>query len=92
MAVDTRNKRFSLFGLGLDALRVRPNPDGVISNGPDRIQWLPLYRGIADVTAAPTSPGLEYTLPRNRLHATMPTNRLHATMPRNRLHYTMPKG
>lgn len=46
MAVNTRDRRFSMLGLGLDALRVRPNPDGTISTT-DRLHLLPLYRGIA---------------------------------------------
>lgn len=38
----------------------------------------------------PDTPGLEYTLPANRLHYTVPTNRLHATFRENRLHWTLP--
>lgn len=44
MAVDTRNKRASSIGLGLDSLRVRPNPDGTISRA-DRLHLTWLYSG-----------------------------------------------
>lgn len=50
MSVDTRNKRMSMLGIGLDALRVRPNPDGTIAAA-DRVHFLPLYAGIL-----PTAP------------------------------------
>lgn len=39
---------------------------------------------------APTVPGLEFTLPTNRLHYEIPENRLHYTLPINRMHFTIP--
>lgn len=50
MAVGIRDKRFSMLGLGLDSLRVRPNPDGSLALAADRLHFLPLYRGFADPT------------------------------------------
>lgn len=56
MAVDTRNKRMSLLGLGLPVPSVLPNPDGAFGAA-DRAQLLWLYSGIAlqtpSVFAAP---------------------------------------
>ena len=37
----------------------------------------------------PTVPGMEWTLPENRLHFTLPEDRLHYDLPENRLHYTL---
>lgn len=45
MAVDTRNKRFSMIGIDMPFLRVFPNPDGTIS-AEDRQQYLGKYSGI----------------------------------------------
>lgn len=42
------------------------------------------------VTVVPNEPGLEFTLPANRLHFTMPANLLQYTLPANRLHYKIP--
>ncbi len=47
MAVDTRNKRFSLLGLALAAISVLPNPDGAIDSAGERQQYLWAYSGIA---------------------------------------------
>lgn len=41
------------------------------------------------VLIVPTVPGLEYTLPDNRLHFTAPGEPLGYELPENRLHYTM---
>jgi hypothetical protein len=40
---------------------------------------------------APTVPGLEFTLPTNRLHFVVRENRLHYTIPTNRMHFTIPE-
>lgn len=45
MAVDTRDKRFSIMCLFAQVPRVHPNPDGAISAA-DRAQYNTLYRGI----------------------------------------------
>ena len=42
MAVDSRDKRFSIMGLGSTTLNVLPNPDGTIGNA-DKLQLLSLY-------------------------------------------------
>lgn len=41
--------------------------------------------------AVPTKPGLEFTMPANRMHFTLPEGKMHLTMPEGRMHYTMPK-
>lgn len=46
MAVDTRNRRMSLIGLGSPIPSVLPNPDGTIGAA-DRIQLLWLYPAYA---------------------------------------------
>ena len=46
MAVDTRDKRFSMMGLGSPVPRVLPNPDGTIGDQ-DRAMFIYLYHGIA---------------------------------------------
>lgn len=55
MAIDSRDKRFSL--LTYDGLggRIYPVPDGAVSTA-DRIQWIGKYRGIA--FPAPAGGGL----------------------------------
>jgi hypothetical protein len=45
VAVDTRNRRASVIGLGLSALLVLPAPDGALDLG-DRQQVAACYRGI----------------------------------------------
>ena len=48
------------------------------------------FAGGAGVTA-PTQPGLEFTLPANRMHFEFPENRMHHTLPINRLHFEIPE-
>lgn len=43
----------------------------------------------ATTAIAPTTPGLEYTMPENRLHYTIDKQRLHYTLDDERLHYTV---
>lgn len=38
----------------------------------------------------PNEPGMEFTLPANRLHFTLPESRLAYTLPANKMHYTIP--
>ena len=52
--------------------------------------WV-MNMGFAGGPVVPTVPGLEYTLPDNRLHYTLDDNKLHFTMPDNRLHFTLPE-
>jgi hypothetical protein len=56
-------------------------------------QFLPSFGQAltATATVAPTVPGLEWTLPTNRMHHTMSKNRMQYTMPANRMHFTMPE-
>ena len=56
MAVDTANKRYSMLGLGLDFMRLRPVPDGSVDTA-DRLHFLPLYSGIA--ASAPVGGGTD---------------------------------
>lgn len=46
---------------------------------------------VAKAAAVPSVPGLEWTLPENRMHHTTPTNRMHHTLPENRMHHTLPE-
>lgn len=50
--------------------------------------WPPV---VASVDIDPTKPGLEYTLPINRLQCRLCNNKLHFTLPINRLKYSMPE-
>lgn len=50
MAIDTRNKRFSLLGLALASISVLPTPDSGIDTEAERVQYLWLYSGIATVS------------------------------------------
>jgi hypothetical protein len=47
MAVDTRDKRFSMLGFANPFRLVLPNPDGTIDQA-DRQQFAYLYRGFYD--------------------------------------------
>jgi hypothetical protein len=46
MAIDTRNKRFSILGLHQPVPSLAPDPDGAFTAA-DRAMWLFLYHGIA---------------------------------------------
>ena len=58
MAVDTRDKRFSIMGLALPTLSLYGNPDGTIDSA-DRYQLLYLYSGIS-LGGAPTETVLNF--------------------------------
>ena len=45
--------------------------------------------GEAPTSTPPTVPGLEFTMPQNRLHFDVPENRMQYTLPVNRLHFSM---
>lgn len=45
MAIDTRDKRASVFAVGLGLLLVGPTPDGAIDSAADRLHVAGLYRG-----------------------------------------------
>lgn len=51
MAVDTRNKRFSLLAFGKPLPYVMPNPDGSFANANDRAQLVYLYHGLTPAAA-----------------------------------------
>ncbi len=53
--------------------------------------WIDGWLSIGQDNIVPTVPGLEVTMPVNRMHYTMPENRMHHTMPENRMHYTIPE-
>jgi hypothetical protein len=46
MAVDTANKRYSMFGFGAPARLVMPEPDGGFSTQADRQHVVYLYSGL----------------------------------------------
>lgn len=49
-----------------------------------------LYGSFAGKASAGVArPGLEFTLPVNRMHGTLPENRPHHTLPVNRMHFTV---
>lgn len=50
MAVDTRDKRFSMVGLANQFIPVFPNPDGTI-DAADRFQYIHLYHDASLVPA-----------------------------------------
>jgi hypothetical protein len=55
MAIDTRNRRASMMGLGLTALLVLPTSDGTIEAS-DRQHFLGLYSGLALAPPEPSAP------------------------------------
>lgn len=58
MAVDTRNRRMSLIGLGSPVPRVLPHPDGAFDTANDRYMLVFLYPIFADTPTPPTpTPG-----------------------------------
>jgi len=54
-----------------------------------------LFRGQAAMwlvgVVVPDQPGMEFTLPENRMHHTSPENRMHGTLPQNRFHFAQPE-
>ena len=52
MAIDTRDRRFSMVGLGSPTPRIFPNPDGTIGVF-DRAMHLYLYHGLDLTTGSP---------------------------------------
>ena len=55
---------------------------------PGNTEWMVTY-GFGLVSVIPSVPGLEYTMPRNRIDYTMRDNQVDYTMPTHRLEYTM---
>lgn len=70
MAIDTRSKRASVLGLALAPLLTLPLADGTIGQA-DRQHIAYVYAGISTEVSAPSSEGLEFTLPNNLLHYTI---------------------
>jgi len=48
------------------------------------------FAGKVAIVGVP-QPGLEFTLPVNRMHGTLPESRMHGTLPVNRMHATVPE-
>lgn len=70
-------------------MRLVAAPDGTVDRY-DRAIWLSLPFDVSwEPEAPPTTEGIEFTLPSNRLHYTLEDGRLHYTVPTNRLHYTV---
>lgn len=91
MAVDTAEKRMSALNFGLPLFWTLPEADGTVGQD-DRQHLLGLYAGIlAGAVVAPTQPGLEFTLPENRMHFDFPENRMHFECPENRMHFDIPE-
>lgn len=47
--------------------------------------------GAAVVVTVPDQPGIEHTLPTNRMHHAAPANLTHHTLRENRPHYAVPE-
>ena len=45
----------------------------------------------AKASLVPTQPGLEFTMPENRMHFDFPENLSQFTMPANRMHFDIPE-
>ena len=56
----------------------------------DILRWALGWKA-APAEVIPDTPGMEWTLPENRLHFTLPAALLHFTLPENRLHFTLPE-
>lgn len=54
MAVDSRNRRMAMIGLGSPVPRVLPHPDGAFSTANDRYMLVFLYPIFTEVPPAPT--------------------------------------
>lgn len=69
-------------------MRLVGNPNSEVDRY-DRAVWLTVpfdvYLGV------PSVPGLEFTLPENRMHFVLPDNLPHATLPENRMHFVIPE-
>lgn len=87
MALDTQEKRMAAVGVGRPWLRSKlPG-----SNDQEwRIASGNAWGGNAIASAA-MIPGLEFTLPVNRMHFTAEENRMQHTLPVNRMHFTIPE-
>lgn len=55
MAIDSRDKRFSMMGLSHSVGVLMPNPDGAFSDKGDRYQLLGLYRSSATAVTVATN-------------------------------------
>lgn len=84
MAVDTRNKRMSLIGLGSPIPTVLPNPDGAFNNF-DRAQLIWLYAGLNILIIGV----IDLTLPTRSLAFTLPSRSLALTLPTRSLAFTL---
>lgn len=79
MAVDTRDKRFSMFSLARQIVPTMPNPDGSFAVQGDRQQLAWMYRGIlAGLPAITTYPMLFCAVPWNKAHVAAGRNYGHA--------------
>lgn len=58
MAVDTRNRRMAMIGLGSPVPRVLPHPDGAFDTANDRYMLLFLYPIFAEAPPTPPPSGV----------------------------------
>lgn len=62
MAVDTRDKRFSMIGIGSALFKAMPNPDGGFASAADRQMLAYTYSGIAaDAPSDEASEGIPFS-------------------------------
>ena len=82
MAIDTRNKRFSMMRDG-----VLPLADGTIGAA-DRMQFLWQYHGFAYTVIPPDVAGLEFTVPDSQFEFTAPPSSAEFTVPDSQFEFT----
>ena len=86
MAVDSLEKRMNAVGVGRPWMRTKlPGAN----DQPWRVASGNGYGG--NSLSGIAQPGLEFTLPVNRMHGTLPENRMHHELPVNRMDFTVPE-
>jgi len=70
------------------AAMLTADPGGAVTGG-----WRSIigFRLSGGSYPAPTTVGVEFTLPHNRMHFTLPKNKCHFTLPKNRCHFDIPR-
>ncbi len=68
-----------------------PSPAIVNAGYHGLLGWIDGWFNVPESSTVPTMPGLEFTMPVNRMHHTIPESRMHHTMPENRMHHTIPE-
>ena len=87
--IPAKEKRMNSVGVGRPWMRTKlpgakEQPWRIVSGNGYGANTIASSAGVAQ-------PGLEFTLPVNRMHGTLPENRMHHEMPLNRMHFTVPE-